>query len=201
ARFMDRPTDMHVMAVKRIMRYLKGTLGLGILYKAGASKDLNLIGWSDSDYAGDLDDRKSTTGFVFMLGSGAISWSSKKQPIVTLSTTEAEFVSAASCSCQGIWLRNVLSYLKVKQPGCSLIYCDNSSSIKLSKNPIMHGRSKHIDVRYHFLRDLTKDNVIELVHCRSEDQLADILTKPLKFDSFCKLREGLGICDLNDFVD
>ncbi|PNX67921.1 copia-type polyprotein, partial [Trifolium pratense] len=74
-----------------------------ILYNAGVSKDLNLIGWSDSDYAGDLDDKKSTTGFVFMLGSGAISWSSKKQPIVTLSTTEAEFVSAASCACQGIW--------------------------------------------------------------------------------------------------
>ncbi|PNX57516.1 hypothetical protein L195_g058734, partial [Trifolium pratense] len=182
-------------------RYLKGTLGLGILYRAGTSEDLKLIGWSDSDYAGDLDDRKSTTGFVFMLGSGAISWSSKKQPIVTLSTTEAEFVSAASCACQGIWLRNVLSYLKVKQPECTVIYCDNSSSIKFSKNPIMHGRSKHIDVRYHFLRDLTKDNVIELVHCRSEEQLADILTKPLKFDSFSKLREGLGICDLNEFVE
>ncbi|PNY14641.1 hypothetical protein L195_g011325 [Trifolium pratense] len=120
----------------------------------------------------DLDDRKSTTGFVFMLGSGAISWSSKKQPIVTLSTTEAEFVYAASCACQGIWLRNVLNYLKVKQPACTLIYCDNSSSIKNSKNPIMHGRCKHIDVRYHFLRVLTKDNIIDLVHCRREPSLA-----------------------------
>jgi hypothetical protein len=201
ARFMDRPTEIHVAAVKRIMRYLKGTLGYGILYKGKISDDLCLKGWCDSDYAGDLDDRKSTTGYVYMLGSGAISWSSKKQPIVTLSTTEAEFVSAASCACQGVWLRNVLDYLRLKQQGSTVIYCDNSSSIKLSKNPVMHGRCKHIDVRFHFLRDLTKDGVVELVHCRTEDQLADILTKPLKLDSFCKLREGLGMIDCNSSVD
>ncbi|CAJ2635927.1 unnamed protein product [Trifolium pratense] len=200
ARFMERPTEMHVIAVKRIMRYLKGTLGFGILYKSKSNTGLCLKGWCDSDYAGDLDDRKSTTGFVFMLGGGAISWSSKKQPIVTLSTTEAEYVSAAAYACQGIWLKNVLNYLKMKQSECTLIYCDNSSSIKLSKNPIMHGRSKHIDVRFHFLRDLTKDGTIELVHCRSEEQLADLLTKPLKLESFCKLREGLGMCDVNSLV-
>jgi hypothetical protein len=200
ARFMDRPTEIHVAAVKRIMRYLKGTLGYGILYKSKISDDLSLEGWCDSDYAGDLDDRKSTTGYVYMLGSGAISWSSKKQPIVTLSTTEAEFVSAASCACQGVWLRNVLDYLRLKQQGSTVIYCDNSSSIKLSKNPVMHGRCKHIDVRFHFLRDLTKDGIVELVHCRTEDQLADILTKPLKLDSFCKLREGLGMIDCNSSV-
>jgi hypothetical protein len=135
-----------------------------------------------------------------MLGSGAISWSSKKQPIVTLSTTEAEFVSAASCACQGVWLRNILDYLKLKQQESTVIYCDNSSSIKLSKNLVMHGRCKHIDVRFHFLRNLTKDGVVELVHCRTEDQLADILTKPLKLDSFCKLREGLGMIECNSSV-
>jgi hypothetical protein len=197
---MDRPTEIHVAAVKRIMRYLKGTLGYGILYKTKFNDELCLKGWCDSDYAGDLDDRKSTTGYVYMLGSGAISWSSKKQPIVTLSTTEAEFVSAASCACQGVWLRNILDYLKLKQQESTVIYCDNSSSIKLSKNPVMHGRCKHIDVRFHFLRDLTKDGVVELVHCRTEDQLADILTKPLKLDSFCKLREGLGMIECNNSV-
>jgi hypothetical protein len=200
ARFMDRPTEIHVAAVKRIMRYLKGTLGYGILYKTKTNDDLCLEGCCDSDYAGDLDDRKSTTGYVYMLGSGATSWSSKKQPIVTLSTTEAEFVSAASCACQGVWLRNILDYLKLKQQESTVIYYDNSSSIKLSKNPVMHGRCKHIDVRFHFLRDLTKDGVVELVHCRTEDQLADILTKPLKLDSFCKLREGLGMIECNSFV-
>ncbi|PNY16189.1 putative CC-NBS-LRR resistance protein [Trifolium pratense] len=115
ARFMDKPTEMHVTAVKRIMRYLKGTLSFGIVYRSNTKTSMKLKGWCDSDYAGDLNDRKSTTDYVFMLGSGAISWSSKKQPIVTLSTTEAEYVSAAACACQGVWLKNVLSYLRMKQ--------------------------------------------------------------------------------------
>ncbi|PNX87561.1 copia-type polyprotein, partial [Trifolium pratense] len=98
-RFMDRPTELHVTAVKRIMRYLKGTLTDGIMYSHNTD-EANLLGWSDSDYAGDLDDKKSTSGYVFMLETGAISWSSKKQPIVTLSTTEAEYVAASQCACQ-----------------------------------------------------------------------------------------------------
>ncbi|MCI28172.1 hypothetical protein A2U01_0049372, partial [Trifolium medium] len=147
----------------------------------------------------DYDDRKSTSGYVFSIGTGVISWSSKKQPIVALSTTEAKFIAAASCACQGIWLRNILKQLMQEQITCTTIYCDNSSSIKLSKNPVMHGRSKHIDVRYHFLRDLNNDGVIDLKHCRTDEQLADIMTKALKFDTFCKLREGLGLCDSNSF--
>jgi hypothetical protein len=197
ARYMERPTEMHVAAVKRILRYLKGTLDHGILYKPKAGGELILEGWSDSDYAGDYDDRKSTSGYVFTMNGVAVSWCSKKQPIVTLSTTEAEFVSAASCACQCIWLRNVLKHLHVKQAGCTFINCDNSSSIKLSRNPILHGRCKHIDVRYYFLRDLCKDGVIELKYCKTQDQLADIMTKALKLESFCKLREGMGVCDLS----
>jgi hypothetical protein len=135
---------------------------------------------------------------MFKLGTRALSWSSKKQPIVTLSTTEAEFVAASSCACQAIWLRRILQHLGQTQEECIKLYCDNSSSIKLSKNPIMHGRCKHIDVRYHFLRDLTKDGVVELVHCNTEDQTAHIFTKPLKLDSFCKLRARLGVCEFDN---
>ncbi|MCI24585.1 copia-type polyprotein [Trifolium medium] len=137
---MDRPTETHFAAVKRIMRYLKGSLSHGILYKNNAARAMNFSGWCDSDYAGDLDDRKSTTEFVFMLGESAVSWSSKKQPIVTLSTTEVEYMFAASCACQALWLRNVLSYLQQKKEECTKIFCDNSSSIKLSKNTVLHGR-------------------------------------------------------------
>lgn len=129
------------------------------------------------------------------MGFGAISWSSKKQAIVTLSTTEAEFVAASSCACQGIWLRGILNHLCQTQKNCTKIYCDNSSSIKLSKNPVMHGRCKHVDIRFHFLRDLTKDGTIELIHCNSEDQIADMFTKPLKLESFCRLRARLGVCE------
>ncbi|GAU28376.1 hypothetical protein TSUD_257040 [Trifolium subterraneum] len=162
ARFMDMRTEMHIAAIKRIMRYLKGTLTDGIMYKHTTDTKLEFVGWSDSDYAGDLDDRKSTSGFVFMLGTSAISWSSKKQPIVS-------------------------------QDKSTAIYCDNSSSIKLSRNPIMHERCKHIDVRFHFLRNLTKDGVVELRHCKSQEQLADLMTKSLKLEAFDMLRGGLGM--------
>ena len=148
SRFMECPKEIHLLAAKRIFRYLQGTANYGLFYKKGEKSDL--FGFTDSDYAGDLDDRKSTSGYVFMLGSGAVSWSSKKQPIVTLSTTEAEFVAATACACQAIWLKKILEELHFKQEGAIAIYCDSSSAIKLSKNPVLHGRSKHIDVKFHF---------------------------------------------------
>lgn len=194
SRFMGNPTEQHWLAAKRILRYLKGTTGLGICYKKRGCKEL--IAYSDSDFAGDLDDRKSTSGYVFLLSSGAVSWSSKKQPVVTLSTTEAEYIAAASCACQGVWLRRILEKLGHVQDKCTTILCDNSSTIKLSKNPVLHGRSKHIDIRFHFLRDLAKDGVVELVHCNTQEQLADIMTKPLKLEAFLKLRGLLGVCDV-----
>jgi len=155
-----------------------------------------LLAYTDSDYAGDVDDRKSTSGYVFLLSEGAVSWSSKKQPVVTLSTTEAEFVAATSCACQGVWMRRVLEKLRNSQGKCTTVLCDNSSTIKLSKNPVMHGHSKHIDVRFHFLRDLTRDGVVELKHCGTQEQIADIMTKPLKLDVFLKLRKSLGVCEV-----
>ncbi|BBN68061.1 transposable element gene, partial [Prunus dulcis] len=109
SRFMEKPTELHYQAAKRVLRYLKGTVDYGLFYKKGKSNEL--VGFSDSDYAGDLEDRKSTSGHVFMLSSGAVSWSSKKQQVVTLSTTEAEFIAAASCACQAVWLRRILEEL------------------------------------------------------------------------------------------
>lgn len=194
SRFMAKPTELHLQAAKRILRYLKGTTSFGIMYKRGGSR--KLIAYADSDYAGDLEDRKSTSGHVFLLGSGAVSWLSKKQPIVALSTTEAEFVAAASCATQAIWLSRVLEQLGQPQKGSITIMCDNSSTIKLSKNPVLHGRSKHIHVRYHFLRELANEGIIELVYCGTHEQLADLMTKPLKMDTFCRLREELGVCDV-----
>lgn len=169
---------------------------MGFFYRKGG--DDELIGYSDSDYAGDLEDRKSTSGYVFLLSSGAVSWSSKKQPVVSLSTTEAEFIAAASCACQAVWLKRVLENLDLVQGRTIIVRCDNSSAIKLSKNPVMHGRSKHIDVRFHFLRELTKEGTVKLVHCVSQEQLADLMTKPLKMDAFLKLRELLGVCSKSD---
>lgn len=104
-----------------------------------------------------------------MDSSGAMSWSLRKQQVVTLSTTEAEFITAVTSACQAIWLRRILEELHFQEHEPTVIYCDNSSAIKLSKNLILHGRSKHIDVRYHFLRDLTNEGIIDLVYCRGED--------------------------------
>jgi len=194
SRYMECPTELHLMAAKRVFRYLKGTINFGVLYRKGGSESLSA--YSDSDYAGDVEDRKSTSGYVFMLSSGAISWSSKKQPIVTLSTTEAEFISATSCACQAIWLRRILQQLGQNQEESTTIHCDNSSAIKLCKNPVLHGRSKHIDVRFHFIRELTNMGVVEVIHCNTQNQIADIMTKPLKNDAFVKLRGLMGICSM-----
>ena len=162
------------------------------------SPDSKMVGYIDSDYAGDIDDRKSTSGSIFMMSSGAICWSSKKQPIVTLSTTEAEFVAAVACSCQAIWLRKMLEILNQKQSGTTVIYCDNMLTIKLSKNSVLHGRSKHIDARFHFLRDLCKEDIIELNFCRSDKQIADLFTTPLKQPLFEKLRRKMRMCRIQD---
>ena len=192
---MEKPSEMHLQTTKRILRYLRGTADFSIVYRKG--NEGHLKAFADSGYAGDADDRKSTSGYVFMIGTGVVSWSSKKQPVVTLSTTEAEFIAAASCACQGVWLRRILEKLGHDQSQSTVIYCDNSSAIKLSRNPVLHGRSKHIDVRFHFLRELTRDGVVELVHCNTQEQVADIMTKPLKLEAFVKLRDKLGICALS----
>jgi len=193
SRFMEHPKDNHVLAAKRILRYLQGTQKLGIFYKAGGHEDL--ISYTDSDYARDLEDRKSTSGYIFMIGGGVISWASKKQLVVSLSTTEAEFIAAAICACQCVWLKRVLEHLEHFQEGATALFCDNVSTIKLSKNPVLHGRSKHIDVRFQFLRDLCNDGVIKLDYCSTEEQLADIMTKPLKVDNFQHLRNELGMIE------
>jgi hypothetical protein len=118
----------HWLTAKRILRYLKGTTDFGILYKKGESR-LSLMAFIDSDYAGDLNDQRSTSGFVFMMGSGAVSWSSKKQTVVALSTTEAEYIATALCACQCVWLRRVTEKLGIEEKSGTVIMCDNSSTI------------------------------------------------------------------------
>ncbi|GAU23238.1 hypothetical protein TSUD_172660 [Trifolium subterraneum] len=191
-RFMEHPVESHMMAAKRVLRYIRGTLELGIMYKK-EKQEARFLAYSDSDYGGDLEDRKSTSGYVFKIGSGAVSWSSKKQPVVTPSSTKAEFIFAAYCACQGIWLQRILLNMGFKLNKCLTVFCDNNSTIKLSKNPVLHGRSKHIDIRFHFLRNFCCDGRVELIHCASHDQVVDIMTKALKLDAFEKLRNLLGV--------
>ena len=194
SRFMETPKDTHWSVGKRILRYIAGTRDYGIMYASTEKKEL--IGYTDSDFAGSLDDRKSTSGYVFHLGSGVIAWASKKQPIVTLSSAEAEYVAATSAACQAVWLRRVLDGLKQKQQGSTAIYCDNTSAIALSKNSVFHQKSKHIDTRYHFIRELVSNGEVHLKPCKSSDQLADIFTKPLAIDVFEFHKRNLGVVSL-----
>ncbi|KZV32404.1 hypothetical protein F511_03687 [Dorcoceras hygrometricum] len=160
--------------------------------------DEDLFAFTDSDYAGDEADSRSTSGYVFLLSSGAVSWMSKKQPIVTLSTTEAESVADAACASQVVWMRQVLKNLSHNKKSSTTIMCYNSSTIKLSKNPVLHGRCKHIRVRFHFLRNLARDGEIELVHCGTQEQAADLMTKALKIDTFEKHRKKMGMVDVSE---
>lgn len=196
SRFMSRPTEAHYAAAKRVLRYLQGTLDYGIWYKRGGIGRMDV--YTDSDFAGDVSDRKSTSGYLFLWDGAAVAWCSKKQSIVALSSTEAEYVAASTCACQVLWIRGILEEFGLKQEDITMIKCDNTSAIKLSRNPVFHGRCKHIGVRFHFLRDLVNEGMIELEHVGTKEQFADILTKPLNREVFLKLREELGVCSLKD---
>jgi transposase InsO family protein len=194
SRYMESPKFEHMAAVKQILRYVKGTLGMGYYYeRKKAGEKLCLVGYSDSDMAGDVDDRKSTTGFVFFLGSNLISWTSRKQMVVALSSCEAEYIAAASAACQGVWLRSLLADLLNQNPDKVMISIDNKSTISLCKNPVHHNRSKHIDTRFHYIRECVEEGKIIVEHVGTNDQLADILTKPLGRLKFIEMRERIGL--------
>ena len=182
-------------AVKRILRYVKFTPNIGLWYPRGAR--FNLLGYSDSDYAGCKVDRKSTSGTCQMLGRSLVSWSSKKQNSVALSTAEAEYISAGSCCAQLLWMKQTLLDFGITFEHVPLL-CDNESAMKIATNPVQHSRTKHIDIRHHFLRDHVQKGDISIEGVGTEDQLADIFTKPLDEARFCKLRNELNIIDLSN---
>lgn len=198
-RFIERPTTLHLLAAKRILRYVKGTLDYGLVYTRDAGNN-ELSEYSDSDHAGHLEDRKSTGGMVFYLNDSMITWVSHKQRCVALSTCEAEFMVATAAACQAIWLRNVLTELTGNQIGPVVIYIDNKSAIDLAKNSVFHGRSKHIDVRYHFIRECIERGEVVIKHVSSDNQKADILTKALVAVKFERMRDLLGIKNLDKQV-
>jgi len=193
SRFMEEPTTEHLAAVKRILRYVAGTLDYGCRYTRKKQKEAELIGFSDSDLAGDLDTRKSTTGVIFFLGDNIITWQSQKQKVVALSSCEAEYIAGTTAACQGVWLARLLGELKGKQEGASTIFIDNQSAIALSKNPVFHDRSKHIDVRFHFIRECVEEGRVSVAPVGTAEQLADIMTKALSRERFCELRARIGL--------
>ena len=177
ARYCANPTKNHWIAVKRILRYLKGTCNYGLLYRKDTPAELT--GYSDADWAGDVGDRKSISGYIYFLGGAAISWKSSKQSCVALSTTEAEYIASSSASQEAIWLQQLMSDLLNKRVQETTIFEDNQSTICLAKNQQVHRRTKHVDIKYHLIRDLVEAERIKLTYCASKDMVADILTKGL----------------------
>ncbi|CAM8944471.1 unnamed protein product [Rhodiola kirilowii] len=191
ARYQADPKESHLLQVKRIIKYVCGTVEFGIWY----TKDTNshLVGFCDADWAGSAEDRKSTSGGCFFLGNNLVSWFSKKQNSISLSTAEAEYIAAGSWCTQLLWMKQMLSEYRVEQKEMTL-YCDNMSAISISKNPVHHSRTKHIDIRHHFIRELVEQKVVTLQHVTMDKQLADIFTKPLDAAQFKTLRSSLGLC-------
>ncbi|XP_074351602.1 secreted RxLR effector protein 161-like [Apium graveolens] len=197
SRYMEGPTEIHYNAVKRICRYVKGTINYGLRYAKGRGNYI-LSGFSDSDLARSLDDRKSTGGMVFYLDENLITWVSQKQRCVALSSCEAEFMAATAAACQALCLQRVLGQIMDIKPGPVTIFIDNRSAVNLARNHVSHGRSKHIDLRYHFIRDCVEKGLFVIRHVSTNEQRADILTKALAAVKFEQMRNLLGVKNLDN---
>ncbi|KAK2403542.1 putative mitochondrial protein [Trifolium repens] len=198
SRFMSKPLKSHFLAAKRILRYINGTVHYGVLFPYSSNREtLELVGFSDADWCGDKIERKSTSGYLFKFQGAPVSWCSKKQSVIALSSCEAEYVAGSLASCQANWLQSLLSEMSIIEDITVVLNLDNKSAINLAKNPISHGKSKHIETRFDFLRDQVSKGKLKLEFCSSEDQQADIMTKAVKRDQFLKLRREIGVVNFD----
>eukprot|EP00253_Pinus_taeda_P027417 PITA_27417 len=181
------------MGVKRIFKYLQGTQNYGLWHPRDT--DLTLHAYTYVDWARSVDDRKSTSGVAIFIGSRLVSWFNKKQSSIALSTAEAEYVAAASCCTQLLWMMQTLQDFQITCTPPISILCDNTSAISISKNPFMHSKTKHIQMKYHFLREQVLEQKVKLEYVPSKEQVADILTKPLPRETFEYLTQKLGVVD------
>ena len=188
----ENPTYLHWNAVKRLLRYINGTRNVGLKYFP--EDNIRLVGFADSDWAGFTDSRKSTEGYVFSLCGGAVSWKSKKETVVALSTCEAEYISICSATKEAVWLSRIVNdILGVKNTTPVPLHIENDGSIDLAKNETISQRTNHIDIRYHFIREALSDGRVSLHHAGSSDQAADPLTKSLAHPAHKKLCKTMGL--------
>ena len=191
SQYMSAPSEDHWSGIKRILRYIKGTINYGLCFSTDNKNEL--IGYSDSDWAGDINTRRSTSGYNFFIGNSLVSWLSRKQITVAKSSTEAEYVSLSSTAQEAIWLRRLLNGLKFDIVCPTRIYEDNQGAIELSKNSKHHNRTKHIDISYHFVRERVVSGEIEIMYCPTTEMIADIMTKGLHKESYEKFCELMGV--------
>ncbi|GJT41838.1 ribonuclease H-like domain, reverse transcriptase, RNA-dependent DNA polymerase [Tanacetum coccineum] len=194
SRFMQEPREQHMKAIRQVLRYVKGTKDYGITYKHNGGN--KIYGYNDSSYGVNTQEGKGTTGIIFYYGESPISWSTQKQATVALSSCESEFIAATAAATQALWLKRLLSKLTHSQEEKVTIQVDNKSAIALMKNPVFHGRSKHIDTKYHFIRECVEREDIQVEFVSGEYQKADILTKALPKIKFLTMRQLIGLKDL-----
>ena len=192
---MHKPTTVHMKMVERILAYLKGSPGKGIWKKKNSSSEI--LGYCDADWAGDHQDRKSTTGYCTFVGGNMVTWKSKKQRVVSRSSAEAEYRSIAVTTCELIWLKALLKDLGYHTNQPMKLYCDNKAALHIASNPVFHERTKHIEVDCHFIREKIQDRTISTQHVRSEDQLADIFTKNLTSALCISNSVKIGLIDIH----
>jgi hypothetical protein len=192
---MHNPGEQHMNAVMRILRYLKSAPGKGILFAKNENNQSVRV-YTDADWAGSLDDRKSTSGYFTFVGGNLVTWRSKKQNVVARSSAEAEFRGMALGLCEALWLRHLLSDLGYPPDEPIRLYCDNKAACDLAHNPLQHDRTKHVEVDRFFIKEKLDENMLELPRIRSEDQLADILTKAVSSQVFSNVVSKLGMWDI-----
>ncbi len=189
SRYCQNPMEVHWKAAKRVFRYLKGSTERGIQF----GKDEGLTGASDSSFVDDLIKRKLTAAYVFLLNGGAITWTSKKTPVVALSSTEAKYMAAMAAAREEAWVLRQLAELGIKQTGPTRIDMDNQSTIQMTKNPEFHARTKHIDVQYHYICEQVAADKVQVEYVPSAELLADELTKPLSAQARKEKLQGLSL--------
>ncbi|PKU80093.1 Retrovirus-related Pol polyprotein from transposon TNT 1-94 [Dendrobium catenatum] len=192
---MHHPRNCDFNTLKRLLRYIQGTISFGLPITHG---ELQLRTYTDADWAADTTDRKSTTGSCTFLGPNLLTWTVKKQTTVAKSSTEAEYRALSSATSDVLWLRRLAAEFNIPQSAPTTIFCDNTSAIALSNNPVFHARTKHIEIDYHFISGHIQNGDIHIAHISSTDQIADILTKSLPLKQFQTLRHKLTIRSPND---
>lgn len=193
--YSSAPRSPHLRAVYKVLEYVKGTIGQGLFYSA--EDTLTLKGFADADWASCQDSRRSTTGFTMFVGSSLVSWRSKKQPTVSRSFAEAEYRALALATCEMMWLAQLLRDLRIYRLPTPVLYSDSTAAIYIATNPVFHERTKHIELDCHTVRETLDKGLLRTLHVRTEDQVADILTKPLFPHQFRHLLSKMSLVNIH----